>query len=247
MAITADPPELMSQVAPSVRTTRAIRTDLYCSFSRWEIDLILYAHFQRHVLAKSPRNNSAYCCGIKSGEIEIYFPSCELRYCDGGEYIDTEVERQQSEGSGRSKSFSPEASLETPVGKAAVNFGSIDSTSERSAGKKSKYTIQEALVAVMQHNHGASWIVSMPEGSGISVDYLHRTFSFNLSLKGQKKDFRGRIKVRPGAFDVYDSNGQFVSEKFSLKALFLAMMEGRSLSRLFCDEYDIDFEHEKQE
>ncbi|MBY6122831.1 hypothetical protein [Mameliella alba] len=178
--------------------------------------------------------------------MEIHFDDCELLACDGGEHIDTEIERHVDGKTTGSTSISPEVSSEMSPAKGSIKLGEVNRSSETASGYTAKYTIQESLVSLMHHRHGASWIVSKAEGSGVSVEYLHRTFAFNLKLKGQRSDLRGVLTIRPGAFSVFDSRGKFVSHRFSARALILAMMAGKRLSKYFCQEYSVKFETESR-
>ncbi len=241
MSIMSENGELFSEVGPDHRTLRAIRIDLDGEFRRWKVELALRAYFQRHVLAGNPKLDRAYCYGVSEGEILLETPACSLLQSDSGLSISVSIE-QSGEGSDKKASeFSPELAYESPAGGGSGKLGSLSSEKAKSQTKRVEYTIDEDLIAVVPHRSGVNCMVTKLGGAGIGLEYIYSSFTVNVLLRGQRKDFHGSVVVRPGAFSIYDPAGRKLPDKLSVWAMLLAFKEGRYPGRAFSEEYKVPF------
>lgn len=119
MHLKTKPNEFLSDVAASDRSLRAMRADLSSNFKRWEIEATLRTHFQRHILTDTPSHGDPYCCGVRSGEIEIEFASCIILECDGAKTIDTDVQISNVEENSNSSGIEPGLNFGTEVNSAS--------------------------------------------------------------------------------------------------------------------------------
>ena len=244
MGIISENGEFFSEVSLDQRTLRAIRVDLDGKFRNWKVELALKAYFQRHVLARNPKNDRAYCYGVSEGEILLETPACELLNSDGGLSLSVLVEKSKQDGDKAASDMNPEVSVETPAGGGSARFGSRSKEQTSTKGKRIEYTVDEDVIAVVPHKTGLNCMVTKAGGSEITFEYIYSSFTLSMLFHSQRSSFYGSLLIRPGAFSVYDPAGRRLSDKLSVWAMLLALKEGRYPGRAFSQEYKVPFASE---